>query len=90
MNRIVFLAVLLIASAAARAQDDPPAPSKLVDTSPGKSVGPERCAECHKPQFEVWKASKHSVSFKTVHREATAPDILVAAGGDLCMKNNAT
>ncbi|HXT01228.1 MAG TPA: cytochrome c family protein [Elusimicrobiota bacterium] len=90
MTRLALAAVLLLAPALARAQDDAPVPAPPVDAAPGAFVGPERCAECHKPQFEVWKASKHAVSFKTVHREATAPDILIAAGGDRGMKRNAT
>jgi len=90
MKLLLLVAAVLMGASLLRAQDDASAPSKLVDTFPGKFVGPERCAECHKPQFEVWKASKHAVSFKTVYREATAPDILVAAGGDHSMKKNST
>ena len=88
VTRQLLLAALFLSPALARARTRRPRP--LRPTPPGSFVGPERCAECHKPQFEVWKASKHSLSFKTVHREATAPDILVAAGGDRSMKKNAT
>lgn len=89
MKRLAVAAALLLAPVLARGQDAGSVVAASSAAAPGAFVGPERCAECHKPQFEVWKASKHSLSFRTVHREATAPDILVAAGGDRSMKKNA-
>jgi predicted transposase YbfD/YdcC len=35
-------------------------------------VGPEKCQNCHKAPFEVWKNSAHSKSYKKVHKHKTA------------------
>jgi hypothetical protein len=98
MRRKRFLATVLAGAAvlllafgrrAVRSQPAPDAPA-LHDGPPGRFLGPEKCAECHKPQHEVWNASKHSTSMRTVHREAIVPDLLSSLGGDHSMRSNAT
>ena len=51
MKRHLLAGALLLAPAFAGAQDAPPAAAPA-DAAPGSFVGPERCAECHKPGGE--------------------------------------
>ena len=51
-------------------------------------IGPDKCANCHKPEVAVWEGTKHAKSFKDVHRVPAAKDILAAAGGDQNMRRN--
>ena len=50
--------------------------------------GPQKCAECHKPEHQVWEGTKHSQSFKEIHRHKDAKAIIGAAGGDANMRRN--
>ena len=51
-------------------------------------VGPEKCQNCHKAPFEVWKNTAHSKSYKKIHKHKTAKKI-VKAVGDKRMKKSA-
>ncbi|MDA0230878.1 MAG: cytochrome c family protein [Proteobacteria bacterium] len=53
------------------------------------SQGPKVCAECHRGESEVWQATKHAESFKTVHKEKKAKEIATATG-EKSMKRNET
>lgn len=90
-SAVLAAAVLLLplGRRAARSQPGPDAPPPAPSV-PGRFLGPESCVECHKAQHEVWAASKHSTSFRTVHREAIVPDLLAGLGGDRVMKESAT
>jgi hypothetical protein len=85
---ILAAAVLLLALGrrAARSQSG----KNAAPSPPGRFMGPESCVECHKAQHEVWAASKHSTSLRTVHREAIVPDLLAGLGGERVMKESAT
>lgn len=50
--------------------------------------GPQKCVECHKAEHQVWEGTKHSQSFKEIHRHKDAKAILSAAGGDANMRRN--
>lgn len=50
--------------------------------------GPQKCAECHKSENQVWEGTKHAQSFKEVHRHKDAKAIVAAAGGDANMRRN--
>ena len=43
-------------------------------------VGPEKCQNCHKAPYEVWKGTKHFSSYKKIHKHKTAKKILKAVG----------
>ncbi len=43
-------------------------------------VGPEKCQNCHKAPFEVWKGTAHFKSYKKVHKHKTAKKIVKAVG----------
>src|ERR1051325_1703710 len=51
-------------------------------------VGPKACQECHKAEYDVWEKTKHSASFKDLHRHPKANDILAAAGGEKNIRRN--
>jgi len=51
--------------------------------------GPKVCSECHKDEAKVWEGTKHSQSFKEIHKSPKAKDILAAVGGEKNMKKNA-
>jgi hypothetical protein len=51
-------------------------------------VGPKPCQECHKSEYDVWEKSKHAISFRDLHRNPKANDILAAAGGDKNIRRN--
>jgi hypothetical protein len=51
-------------------------------------VGPKPCQECHKAEYEVWDKTKHGQSFKDLHRNPKAADIITAAGGDKNIRKN--
>lgn len=51
-------------------------------------VGPQKCAECHRPEQVVWEKTKHATSFRDVHRKPEVKDIIAAAGGDANMRRN--
>ncbi len=53
-------------------------------------LGPKTCQECHKAEYEVWEKTKHSLSFKEIHKAPKAAEILAAVGGDKNMRKNAT
>ena len=53
------------------------------------SQGPKVCSECHRGESEVWQATKHAKSFKTVHKEKKAKEIAKATGKK-SMKRNET
>ncbi|MCH9647684.1 MAG: cytochrome c family protein [Deltaproteobacteria bacterium] len=42
---------------------------------PAKIVAATTCGECHVSEFEVWKRTPHSTSFKTLHRKESAEAI---------------
>jgi len=42
---------------------------------PAKVVGAERCGECHKNEFAVWKETTHHATFTTLHRRPSAQEI---------------
>ena len=43
-------------------------------------VGPEKCQNCHKAPYEVWKGTKHFSSYKKIHKHKPAKKILKAVG----------
>ncbi|MSP46409.1 MAG: hypothetical protein EXQ83_11290 [Xanthobacteraceae bacterium] len=51
--------------------------------------GEQKCVDCHKSEDTVWKATKHSTSFREIHRKPLVKDIITAAGGDANMRRNA-
>jgi hypothetical protein len=51
--------------------------------------GPKVCSECHKGEHAVWEGTKHSQSFKEIHKSPKAKDIIAAVGGEKNMKKNA-
>lgn len=51
--------------------------------------GPETCQSCHKAEFDVWQQTKHFQSFREVHRNPKAKEILAAVGGSPNMRANA-
>jgi len=50
--------------------------------------GPQKCQDCHKSEVSVWEQTKHSQSFKDIHRKPAVKDIIAAAGGDANMRRN--
>lgn len=38
-------------------------------------VGPDKCGECHKAEFKVWKNTHHYKTFKKMHRTKEAKEI---------------
>lgn len=54
-----------------------------------EKVGPKACEECHSAETKVWEGTKHHESFKTVHKEKRAKQILKAVG-DKRMKRSDT
>ncbi|MEQ9488102.1 MAG: multiheme c-type cytochrome [Alphaproteobacteria bacterium] len=53
------------------------------------NVGPDACKKCHTAEHEVWEASQHFASYKEIHRNREAKDI-VDAVGDRRMKKSET
>lgn len=51
-------------------------------------VGPKTCQECHKAEYDVWEKTKHSASFRDLHRNPKVAEILAAAGGDKNIRRN--
>lgn len=43
-------------------------------------VGPDKCQNCHKAPHGVWKDTKHSKSYKKIHKHKTAKKIVKAVG----------
>jgi cytochrome c553 len=52
--------------------------------------GFRKCQECHEPEVEVWKQTKHFKSYNEVHKKESAAKILAAAGGGASMRQNST
>ena len=52
------------------------------------NIGPAKCQECHRAEFQVWEATVHFKSFRTAHRSDKAKKILDAVGGSPNMKKN--
>lgn len=53
-------------------------------------VGAESCQKCHAAEQTVWEGTKHFASFRDVHKNPKAKDILAAVGGAQTMKKNST
>ena len=53
-------------------------------------VGPKACSECHEAEVGVWEETKHSKSFKDVHKSDKAEAVLTAIDGGKSMKRNDT
>ncbi len=45
------------------------------------NLGPKKCQECHKAEVEVWEATPHATSFKSIHKSKKAKAIVKAVGG---------
>lgn len=54
-----------------------------------EKVGPDACKKCHTAEHEVWEGTPHFSSFKEIHRDRKARDI-VKAVGDRRMKDSET
>jgi hypothetical protein len=52
--------------------------------------GFRKCQECHEPEVEVWKQTKHFKSYNEIHKKDSAAKILAAAGGGASMRQNST
>jgi hypothetical protein len=52
--------------------------------------GFRKCQECHEPEVEVWKQTKHFKTYNEVHKKDSAAKILAAAGGGASMRQNST
>jgi len=52
--------------------------------------GAETCQNCHTAEYDVWTQTKHYFSFREVHKNPKAKDILAAVGGSPNMKANET
>jgi hypothetical protein len=52
--------------------------------------GFRKCQECHEPEVEVWKQTKHFKSYNEIHKKESAAKILAAAGGGASMRQNST
>lgn len=52
------------------------------------AVGPKTCQECHKAEYDIWEKTKHSASFKDLHKNAKVADILAATGGEKNIRKN--
>ncbi|MCH8326982.1 MAG: cytochrome c family protein [Candidatus Marinimicrobia bacterium] len=55
------------------------APEFVLTHSPEKIQGPKKCSECHDPEIEAWKKTKHHASFK-ISRSDEAKAILERLG----------
>ncbi len=53
------------------------------------NVGPKKCQECHTAEANVWEGTAHFKSFKSIHKNKSADDI-VEAVGDKRMKRSDT
>jgi hypothetical protein len=60
-------------------------------SDPSKIVGAEKCAECHKIEYEAWKETHHYDTFNSMHRTPRAQTIADKMGfqsikrGSLCL-----
>ena len=52
--------------------------------------GFRKCQECHEPEVEVWKQTKHFKGYNDIHKKESAAKILAAAGGGASMRQNST
>ena len=50
------------------------------DTDPKKVTGPNACAECHKEETEVWRATHHFTTFRNMPRDKEASRIAKKMG----------
>lgn len=80
MKTLGFLSILAIAGAIGATPEAAAAPH---------FVGPKKCEECHTAEAKVWEGTKHFESFKTIHKNDKAKDI-VEAVGDKRMKRSDT
>ena len=53
------------------------------------NVGPDACKKCHTAEYEVWEGTPHFSSFKEIHKDKKAKEI-VKAIGDKRMKKSET
>ncbi len=51
--------------------------------------GDKVCLECHKAEHEVWSATKHFKSYRTVHKDKKAKAIVKSIGGKSMKKTDA-
>lgn len=54
--------------------------SHVASAEPVNMVGPDACKKCHKAEVEVWDATNHAKSFKSIHKSKTGKGILKAVG----------
>ena len=82
IHRSVIALVLLIGVSVLVAQD-----VASFTTSPFLRIDPDRvivadargfkpCGECHTPEWDVWKETKHATGFESMHKRDAAQDIL--------------
>jgi len=46
-----------------------------IASDPGKTIGPNACAECHKQEVEAWKGTHHFKTFRNLPRDPEAKKI---------------
>lgn len=51
-----------------------------IASDPGKTVGPNACAECHKQEVEAWKGTHHFKTFRELPRNPEAKKIAERMG----------
>jgi hypothetical protein len=52
----------------------------VIASDPGKIVGPNACAECHKQEVEAWKGTHHFKTFRNLPRDPDAKKIAEKMG----------
>ena len=65
-------------------------PSLNLHAEEAYKQGAETCQTCHSAEYAVWEQTKHFSSFREVHKNPKAKDILAAVGGSTNMKANET
>jgi hypothetical protein len=79
---LTSMALVLCVAAPAAAQEAPGDDAlreALVEIA-GQVVYPERCAECHASEFEVWEQTAHATGFDTLHTTDRAKEVYRALG----------
>ena len=79
---VAALCLALPVAAASREQaptGDAALRAELTETAE-RILLPERCAECHAAEFEVWETTEHATGFDTLHRRDRAKEIYRSLG----------